>query len=294
MYSKLTKVLLSAAITVPLLALQSFHIYKNSTHGSPSSNNQRSSGIAAAQGQDRTGSPLSNGTCLSCHSTQGSLTNTRTAVLVKNSSNESVNSYLPGEELTIEVTVSAGNSPAGYGSQLTVLDASNKMAGDLVSASSLNTQISTVNDVKYLEHDGISSTGIFTAAYTAPIEGTGTVTLYGIGLAANRSDDSEGDNVSSPVTLSLTEDQETGLEEREFSAKLSAYPNPSNGIYTIDLGSQYSNISTKLCNASGEVIFTTSYQNIKEIQMDIDQSAGIYFLVIETENKTGSIRLVKD
>ena len=119
MYSNLTKVLIGAAITVPLLALQSFHIYRNVTHENPISSNQRSSGLGSSLSMDRTGSPISNGsTCTECHSQKGNFTNTLTSVLVKNTNNETVDSYLPGESLTIEVTVSADGSPAGYGSQL--------------------------------------------------------------------------------------------------------------------------------------------------------------------------------
>tara|TARA_B100000809_G_scaffold174923_1_gene172227 strand:- start:270 stop:1193 length:924 start_codon:yes stop_codon:yes gene_type:complete len=307
MHTKLTKVLIGAAITVPLLALQSFHIYKNATHGNPSSNIQRSSGLGSTLSMDRTGSPISNGsTCTACHSQEGSFTNILTSVLVKNANNETVDSYLPGETLTIEVTVSADGSPTGYGSQLTVLDDSNEMAGDLVSVETSETQIATVNAIKYLEHDGRSSTGIFKAVYKAPSEGTGTITLYGIGLAANGSGSgNSGDNVSNAITLSLAEgvaeeeeeeeeETPTSLEEHDFSTKLSAYPNPSNGLYNIELGSQYSNITTKLCSTSGEVLSTKNYQNINSIQMLIDEPAGVYFLVIETENNRGSIRLIKD
>lgn len=297
MQSTLKKVLIGSAIALPLLTLQSFHIYKNAVHGNPSSSNQKQAGPANAAMADRTGSPLSgNRDCSSCHTTAGDYTNVLTSVMIKNSSDEVITSYTPGETLTVKVTVTADGSPAGYGSQLTILDGADKMAGSFIAAQTTETQISSIDDVQYLEHDGRSATGVFTATYTAPSEGTGTVTVYSAGLAANGSG-SSGDNASPTVTVSLTEnevDEPTGLMENEFSQSLAAYPNPSNGTFNIDLGKEYSNISTKLCNAAGEVISTDTYNNLNNLNMTIDQASGVYYLIIETGDKSGSVRLIKD
>lgn len=287
MNAKLKNSLIGTALIVPFLALQGFHSDRDNPH------QYRSAGPANAASADRTGSPLSGGqTCSGCHSSAGSFTNVLTSVNVRNSENEVVTSYSPGQTYTIELGITANGTPAGYGGQLTILDSDDAMAGDFTSTSTSNTQISTLNSVEYLEHSGLNSNGTLTASYTAPDQGTGTVTIYAVGLAANGSGNS-GDNVSPAFTLDLTEEVSTNLEMVDFSNEVAVFPNPSTGTFNINLGEELSNVKTKLNTASGELIESDSYSSAEVLQLSINAPAGIYFYTIETESKSGTIRLIK-
>ncbi|MFZ9029422.1 MAG: choice-of-anchor V domain-containing protein [Crocinitomicaceae bacterium] len=165
----------------------------------------RSGGMAAILSQDRTGGPLASGTCAGCHSGGSFATNASIEVL--DGSSNPVSTYTPGASYTIRLSVTAGSgSPSGYAGQMTALNSSNQMAGDMTATLTGNTQISVIGAVEYLEHTSISSTGVFEATWVAPTAGAGDVTLYGIGVAANGNFNTTGDLASSPTSLTLTEE----------------------------------------------------------------------------------------
>ena len=173
------------------------------------------------------------------------------------------------------------------------------MAGDLVSTSTSNTQISTIGTVEYLEHSGRNSAGKLTANYIAPAQGAGNITIYAVGLAANGANGFSGDNVSPAITLELTEDDTnienpTKVNTADFSSEITAFPNPSKGLFTINLGRELNGVTTKLKSASGNLIETKVYSSVKDFNIEINQTSGIYFLTIETATKSATVRLVKD
>lgn len=168
-----------------------------------------SSGRAfGAGGSDRTGSPVSSGSCTGCHSSPGSFGTTTVSVQVLDGATP-ITSYVPGQTYTVQTTITAGSgSPGRYGSQVVALlsGAGNPQAGSFGTPSTIGTRISTLNGREYFEHgNGSNTTGVFTAPWTAPAAGSGAVTLYGIGMAANNNGGVGGDNVSSQITVSLSE-----------------------------------------------------------------------------------------
>ncbi|MDB2657213.1 T9SS type A sorting domain-containing protein [Crocinitomicaceae bacterium] len=171
----------------------------------------RSGGAAALLNQDRTGSPVSSGTCASCHS--GGSFGTSLNIQVKDAGNNVVTSYLPGATYTVEYTVSnATGSPAGYAMQAVMLDAANNQAGVHGTVNSTNSQVSVVSGREYFEQQGIQAAGFFSVDWTAPNTGTGDVSIYGIGVSLNGNGGTSGDQASGTVTLILTEDVPTTID----------------------------------------------------------------------------------
>lgn len=159
---------------------------------------------------DRTGGPLASGTCATCHS--GSFYSTLATIQLLDGTGSPVTSYTSGQSYTIRTTVVAGSgSPSGYGSQTVALTSANANAGSMTSATTPFTQIVTVSGRNYMEHLNPSVTGVFEVSWTAPVAGTGDVTLYGIGLAINGNGGTSGDQASSTATLTLTEDLPTTI-----------------------------------------------------------------------------------
>ncbi len=164
----------------------------------------RSGGAAFVLAQDLTGGPLSTGTCGNCH--QGGTYNTQVSINVYDSTLNLVSEYIPGATYTIQLNVTVGTgSPFGFGAQMTSLDGANQMAGNFTSVSTSNTQLSPLGQVVYLEHSGTNLTGELMANWKAPSNGVGPINLYGIGLAVNGNGSTFGDEVSAPLTVTLTE-----------------------------------------------------------------------------------------
>lgn len=162
----------------------------------------RSSGAAAAGLGNRTGSPGSSGLCSGCHS--GASYTTNVSIALKDGSNNSVTQYRPGQAYTLEYTITAsGGTPTGYGMQSVIFRSNNTNAGTLGTALTPNTRITSST---YVEHNGVSSTGVFRATWTAPAAGTGNVTVYAVGLGVNNNGNTNGDKSSSTVQLAIAED----------------------------------------------------------------------------------------
>lgn len=189
-----------------------FNAQKPSVHISPVFT-PKVNGPAAQGVGDRTGSPVGGGqACMDCHS--GGSYSPTIEITVKDGDNLIVDSYLPGETYTLEYTVSAGSgSPSGYGMQSLLISISpgHEEAGIVNSVSSSNTQISDVGGHQYIEHLAASTSGIFTADWTAPAAGFGSIAVYGRGLAVNGTGNTSGDQETSSVVYSLSEAEITSI-----------------------------------------------------------------------------------
>ncbi len=149
---------------------------------------------------DRTGSPLSAATCSACHS--GGLFNAAVSIQLFDGPNPTT-TYVAGNTYNVEYSVTG--TASAYGFQCGVLTSANA-AGGTFSLPSANAQVVTIAGRSYIEHDnGASPTGNFQATWTAPVANSGTVSFYGIGVAANLNGGTSGDQVAATVILSLTE-----------------------------------------------------------------------------------------
>lgn len=81
-----------------------------------------------------------------------------------------------------------------------------------------------------------------------------------------------------------------GIEENSLS-NISVYPNPTKGFIQVDLGGLQKNVTARMTNCVGEVIFTVNSKSTDFFHFDLNTPTGIYFLQIE--NPGGGIRTLK-
>ena len=158
-----------------------------STSGLLSSSN----GVAEVQDQDRTGAPGSADACTLCHD-PGSSLNAASSIIVMDSSGLEADSWVAGETYDVNFVVT-GTGAAGYGFQATAVLTNGSNAGDFTNPGS-STQLESVGSRHIVEHSSPNTTGIFTATWTAPTEGSGDVGFYMAGIAANLLDGNNGDS----------------------------------------------------------------------------------------------------
>jgi hypothetical protein len=84
-----------------------------------------------------------------------------------------------------------------------------------------------------------------------------------------------------------------GINENEFGSELAVYPNPTNGQFSIDMGSNYESVKVTMVNLIGKVIMSNTYNKSQILNIDLEEPAGVYLLMIESENKNAVVRLVK-
>ena len=85
-----------------------------------------------------------------------------------------------------------------------------------------------------------------------------------------------------------------GLIENTFTENPIIYPNPTNGVVSVDLRKDYNNVIIQLNDILGRQLMNKSYNEGRIFNLNINESPGVYFLTIVTENKKLVFRLVKN
>jgi len=149
-------------------------------------------GVAEQQNKDRTGAPGSDPVCTACHN-GSNFAPTSSIALLDAATGEAVSAYVPGADYVLKFSVAAGSgAPGGYAFQATSLlaDLSN---GGSFSSPSANAQLESVGGRHIVEHNDLSDAPEFTVTWTAPEAGSGPVSVYMSGMAANGNGANSGD-----------------------------------------------------------------------------------------------------
>ncbi len=85
-----------------------------------------------------------------------------------------------------------------------------------------------------------------------------------------------------------------GVLENSFSNTLTFYPNPTNGEMSIDLGSNYNNVSVIVSNVLGQIVHTKNFNNSSLLQLNIPGEAGVYFIEVRSGDKKAILKVMKE
>ena len=80
--------------------------------------------------------------------------------------------------------------------------------------------------------------------------------------------------------------------EIEKLNRVEIFPNPNQGLINIDLGS-LTDVSLKVLNVSGQLIYYKEHINSPIYQFDLDAAPGIYILELSAEGEKQQFKLVK-
>jgi hypothetical protein len=175
-------------------------------------------------GKALTGAP-SEGTCAGCHGT-GDNTGSGLMTIIAPSS------YSPGQ--TYAIVVGVGNPGATrWGFEMTALTASNAMAGTFANVTdSTGTQTDSGTGRIYENQvitsvdgtmAGTQDAGGWAFLWTAPGQGTGTVTFYGAGVAANNDNSADSGDFTYTTTAASTETSGTPVQRTTWGAIKNRY-----------------------------------------------------------------------
>lgn len=232
-----------------------------------------------------TGAPGESGqVCATCHN--GGNFNTNIEISLANANGDVVTEYLPGQEYDLTVTVS-GNNAVGYGFQLVPLsESNNNMAGDW---SDLGDDVRLQDDLgrSYIVQSDRKADGIFTAKWTAPSEGTGSVKFYSAGIAANGNNGTTGDDATQ-TSISFGEGTSTSTEELDFNVNL--YPNPTTEVLYVNAETE---VEYSIISVSGQSVMS-SYTQSKDHTIDVSSlSNGVYMISLRNEDQNSTKCFVK-
>lgn len=217
--------------------------------------------------------------CTQCHS--GAVQNGTTEnVLVISQGGNPVNSYTPGQQYN--VNLSMASNPVKRGFQATALNSSNLMAGSFTGVSS-NTSING-GAKKYANHTSSSNTAANAASWnwtwTAPAAGTGNVTFY---VATNKTNNNNNDN-GDMIYLSqhtITEASNAIEEESSNHGFLLLSTKPNHWVIKLYNADQ-SVKNIEIVDGLGKRVFMQSLANQKgdkSIELPVPAlNSGIYFI----------------
>lgn len=257
-----------------------------------------SGGRAAVGSGDNTGAPPSNAFCQSCHNA-GAFSPSVSIEIFEQGTSTAVTEYISGTAYDVKITVTAGSgTPAGFGQQTTVLDANNNAITGWSNPSS-DGQISNLgNGRQFFEQNGISSSGEFTATWTAPAAGTGSVTFY---TGANAVDGlgSTGGDGSTQSSLTLAEGVASNVTNpNALTVNLNAYPNPVTDVLNLEtVGTTSGEHILTITNNVGQVV----RQQIIQLNYGMDLNSfnvseltsGIYRVSLSQKDKIATITVLK-
>jgi len=92
----------------------------------------------------------------------------------------------------------------------------------------------------------------------------------------------------------------TGIESIDNNHGISVFPNPSGGKIQV-ISNQYSVLGIEIYNVMGEKVYSTIINPVGNISnglnsqssiINLDVPDGIYFIVLQTENKTAVQKLI--
>ncbi|MBL7793358.1 MAG: T9SS type A sorting domain-containing protein [Saprospiraceae bacterium] len=254
-------------------------------------------GPGLVQDADRTGSPLSTGSCgqAGCHS-QGSFSPSISVELLDEGN--PVTQYEPGESYDLKVTLTAGTgTPPRYGFQVVALGgAANDSIGTFGSAPAGFRRI-VINNRRYVEHASPRPSNTLTVEWTAP--DTGEVRFYAAGIAANANGSNNGDGAATLGSpLVITRAAVSTFTPVALLSRLAIAPNPVENILTLRAHSdQTGEYLLRITSLGGQVLHQSrlDFQSGENMHtVDVNRlPAGVYVVQITDGERVSSAKLLK-
>jgi hypothetical protein len=206
-----------------------------------------------------------------CHAT------TSTAVTNYITTNVPAQGYTPGVTYQVTVTV-PGASGMAKGFEVSPQNSTGTILGTLVAGTGSKL---TTGNTGYITHSGamMTSPATWVFNWTAPANGTGTVTFYGAFVSSF--------STVSHSSLTIGENN-VGINDLKSETKFSAYPNPVQNRLTVSYTlTRQEQVTVSLLDVTGKLILPliNEVQNAGTVTRSFDLKGnvqpGLYFLAID-------------
>jgi len=97
--------------------------------------------------------------------------------------------------------------------------------------------------------------------------------------------------VATSTGVSKIGDQTSEINDIQ-ETKISVYPNPSNGTFTVALGDCWESCSMSVFDTQGRLIQNESVLNSSEINLEIQGEPGPYLIHILKGNRPGHLEVI--
>lgn len=77
-------------------------------------------------------------------------------------------------------------------------------------------------------------------------------------------------------------------------AVITSYPNPTAKSLTIDFGKPHQEVNLQITNLTGQIVLNRRVQNSSTANLELEGTAGIYFVSIQTEEGATILKVIKE
>jgi hypothetical protein len=196
-----------------------------------------------------------------------------------------VTGYVPGEDYTVTITITQSGITK-FGFEATAEDALGNQVGAITGGSGVNV-IGTGGGTGHATHSASSTSGTgvksWSFTWTAPAFGTGAVTIYGSGNAANSGNNTTGDQIYKDAQT-FNEVSGVAVEENVSLIEFVAFPNPVQDVLNVKFDNYgASNMQLDLYDLQGRNVRAFHNGSIAGAKQQMsynvsDLDAGIYLL----------------
>jgi hypothetical protein len=97
----------------------------------------------------------------------------------------------------------------------------------------------------------------------------------------------------SVLTINLTITYPTGLNIHAFKQNITLYPNPTDGLFTIDLGKTYPDVEITISQTDGRIIRREHITDSRLKELQLPGSPGLYIVDVISGNERSVFKLSK-
>lgn len=242
---------------------------------------------------DKTGSPISDGKCIDCHS--AGKYGVQAELRIFDGDNE-VSGYVPGKQYTIKYRVKHTGNPKKYGFQTVALSSDNKNAGKFANIQN-GFNIKKINNIEYLEHSSPKDNEFMNVDWTAPTNGIGDISIYFGAIAANGNGGRSGDGGdTTAITLHELNPNYVKSIKKDEKNLFSMKSNIVSQNIEISLIPSIDDFSLFVISKEGRKILSKKGNNLStdNLVLDISQlSTGVYYLYIRSKGNFKALPFVK-
>ncbi|HEU4718753.1 MAG TPA: T9SS type A sorting domain-containing protein [Bacteroidia bacterium] len=99
----------------------------------------------------------------------------------------------------------------------------------------------------------------------------------------------DGNGCTGTASVSITVNACTGVAEQKAANGVSLYPNPNNGVFTLDVNADVNQLTIEITDVQGRVVYTSDESGVrsgyaKQISLN-DQPDGIYFVRVTADGQ---------
>ncbi len=195
-------------------------------------------------------------------------------------------SDLGSNQVTLSVSDYFGNISTAF-STITVIDT----ITPITNGQSITVNLAEVNPVVISASQiNTNSSDNCTFSQTVIPSSFNAIGLYDVILTTT---DASGNSSSETFTVNVIDEPLIGLNE-SIKMYFKVFPNPSEGLIIISVGSLEEEFNVRILDVTGKLLSSQNFNKSKNIEIQLNEAPGIYFLEIETASlKSKRVKVVK-